>query len=127
MKLSIALVASSAAALLCGCVHSNPGGSIVLGRVGPAEFKSEQAARGTLLVFSAAEVEMPDNTLATRRVHYTDYKIMSDAGLLLQTIHNDYDNAWEGPREVELAPGKYRIVAQAAKYGTVTVPVLIAA
>ena len=52
---------------------------------------------------------------------------MAEDDQLLRTVHNDYDNAWEGPREVELAPGKYRIVAQAAKYGTVTVPVLIAA
>ena len=126
MKLSFAFLMVLPVALFAGCSHTNLSHPIVLDRVGPPAVKGADGT-GSLLVFSASSVDMPDNTLATRRIHYSDYKIFSDDGQLLRTVHNDYDNDWEGPREVALAPGKYRIVAQAAKYGTVTVPVLIAA
>jgi hypothetical protein len=40
---------------------------------------------------------------------------------------NDNGTSWEGPAEVQLPPGKYRVVARANGYGTVTVPVTVAA
>jgi len=126
MKWPFAIVIALPVALIAGCVHPSLSHPIVLDRVGPPAVNNAEGT-GSLLVFSQSSVDMPDNTLATRRVHYSDYKIFSDNGQLLRTIHNNYDNDWEGPREVDLAPGKYHIVAQAAKYGTVTVPVLIAA
>ena len=102
MKLSFGFLTALPIALFAGCSHANLNHPIVLDRLGPVAVKGADGA-GSLLVFSAPSVEMPDNTLATRRVHYTDYKIFSDNGQLLQTVHNDYDNAWDAPREVETA------------------------
>lgn len=127
MRLPLAFLVLLAAGLLSGCLNNTSEPPLVLKRVGPPSAPSDNNAQGSLLVFSAITVGMPDNTLAGRRVHHSDYRILSEDGHFLQSVHNDYDNSWEGPREVELPAGKYRIVAQAVGYGTVTVPVLIAA
>jgi len=125
MRLPFPFLVLFAAALVSGCSHLNSGSPVVLQRVGPAPNAADQP-RGSLLVYSALKVEMPDGSLAFEDLHHTDYKILSEASQFLQSVHNDYDNTWHGPKEVELPPGKYRIVATAAKYGIVTVPVLIA-
>jgi hypothetical protein len=43
----------------------------------------------------------------------------------LRTVHNDNGELVEGPAEVSLAGGRYRVVALANGYGLVIVPVVI--
>jgi hypothetical protein len=43
----------------------------------------------------------------------------------LETVHNRSDSPLDGPREVGLPPGNYRVKARANGYGTVSVPVKI--
>lgn len=125
MKSLFAATLLAAAALVSGC--ASPQHPIVLDSVGPASPQPVSASsKGALLVYSAIRVDMPSNR-RPEHLHYTDYKILSGKGDLVQAVHNDYDNSWEGPREVQLPPGTYQVIASAYHYGLVTVPVIIAA
>jgi hypothetical protein len=113
------------AGLFSGC--ASPQHPIVLDSVGPASPQpASVGSNGSLVVYSAISVDMPSNR-RPEHLHYTDYKILSDNGDLVQVVHNDYDNSWEGPRKVELPPGTYQVMASAYHYGFVTVPVVIVA
>ena len=80
---------------------------------------------GTLVVFSALDVHAHFNDLPYRRF-YSDYKIYSEDGTLLQMVHNMAGPLGE-PKEVQLAPGNYKIKARYNGHGLVTVPVKIVA
>jgi hypothetical protein len=76
------------------------------------------------VVFSAFDPQARFNGYPYRR-YYTSYKIFSPDGQLLQTVQNDNGTLAEGPREVALPPGTYRVIARANGRGFVTVPVVI--
>lgn len=113
------------AATLCGCAAAHR--ELVLAPVGPppAVSSGSGGATGSLLVFSAFEPTPGFNSLAYRR-QYSDYRVLSaDGRQLVQVVHNDTGKLLEGPRAVELPPGKYRVLARANGYGTVVVPIAI--
>lgn len=125
MKLHFAASILAAAALLSGCASHRP--ALVLDPVGPPPFASAAAgSSGTLKVFSAYEQGANFNSPPYRR-EYSDYRIFSVDGHLLQTVQNDSGTLSGAPKRVELPAGSYRVVARANGYGEVTVPVDIRA
>ena len=108
--------------LMIGCQTHKPG--LVLDPVGPPPGLSPTSdAIGSLLVFSAFDVNAGFYAVK-KRVH-TDYEILSRDGSPVRKVHNDTGTILEGPVQVELPSGYYRIVARANGYGEVTVPVAI--
>jgi hypothetical protein len=81
---------------------------------------------GILMVYSAYEQGAYFNSPIYRR-QFTDYKILSTGGELLQSVHNKTGMLVEAPKRVQLPVGPYRIVARANGYGEVVVPVVICA
>ena len=125
MKCSVVAGILAAAAFLSGCVSRGPG--LVLDPVGPPPLPAAvTGSSGSLRVFSAFEQGADFNSPAYRR-QYTDYKILSTDGNLLQTVPNDRRTLGDNPRRVDLPVGRYRVVARANGYGAVTVPVVIRA
>jgi uncharacterized protein with FMN-binding domain len=59
------------------------------------------------------------------RPAHSDYGIYSEDGKLLQEVHNARGPNDPEPAIVPLAPGTYKITAQARGYGPVTIPVVI--
>jgi hypothetical protein len=126
MKSLVAIaVLGGAILVMAGCAfHEHP---VVLGTVGPAAAQPSFAGpKGTLVVYSAYDPNAEFNDLPYLR-RYTDYKVLAESGKLLETIHNNKADLVEGPQNVELPAGKYRIVARANGYRTVIVPVVIMA
>jgi len=117
-----------AGALLSGCAAYQDG--TVLAPVGPAPGQvatmAPDAATGSLVVYSAPDVNPDLNSRDSYRQTYTDYKILNDQGGLLKYVHNDSGTILQKPVRVKLPAGKYRIAASANGYGQVTVPVIIA-
>jgi hypothetical protein len=100
---------------------------MVLAPVGPAAVQAASAgSQGSLVVYSACDPTAHFNSLPYARF-YTDYRIFSQDGQLLQAVRNNPSPSVPGPSKVELPPGQYRVVARANGYGEVTVPVIIAA
>ena len=125
MKRFVAGLALASAALLSGCAAPRSG--LVLAPVGPSVSESAPITSPcTLVVFSAYDPLAHFNRLPERYV-FTDYTILSDNGQLLQKVQNDRGGLLGEPKPVELSPGRYRVVARANGYGTVTVPVVIVA
>jgi hypothetical protein len=126
MKTLYAYLVLTGAALLCSsCAYNQHG--VVLNSVGPSPYVSGTSTTGTLMVFSAFSVTSPGIGDFEHRQHYSDYKILSDDGKPLQTVHNDVGTVTKEATRVQLAPGKYRVSANSNGFGTVTVPVIIAA
>jgi hypothetical protein len=115
-------------ALLSGCATSN---RLVLDTVGPPMFQptttSSTLTNGTLVVYSAFTRNADFNSRDPYRREYSDYKIFSPDGKLLQRVHNNSGTIFQDAVSVELPPGKYYVIARANGYGYVTVPVIIAA
>jgi hypothetical protein len=107
---------------LTGCATKTPMG---LGAVGPAQVKPSASANGGLVVYTAYDGHADFDSM-DGRLRYTDYKIYSEDGRLLQAVRNDSGSLVEGPRTVSLPPGKYRVTARANGYGTVKFEVVIA-
>lgn len=123
MKLHLATGILAATALLSGCASHRP--ALVLDPVGPPPFASAAAgSTGTLKVFSAYEQGADFNSPPYHR-EYSDYRIFSVDGNLVQTVQNDSGNLAEAPKRVQLPAGSYRVIARANGYGEVTVPVVI--
>jgi hypothetical protein len=113
------------AALLARCISQQHG--LVLEPIGPPNVQLARAgSNGTLVVFSAFDTHAHFNDLPYLR-HYTDYKITSQDGKVVQTVHNDTGTLLEEPKEVQLPAGVYSVVARANGYGVVAVPVVIRA
>jgi len=114
----------SAATLLSGCASAQHG--LTLNPVGPPSVQPTAANdTGTLVVFSAYDVTAAGVGDYEHRRHYSDYKIFSPDGKLLQTVHNDSNTVLREATRVKLPAGTYRVVAKANGYGMVTVPVVI--
>lgn len=117
--------------LLTGCVSSGP--DLVLAPVGPppptnsstGSMTSADSSRGSLVVYSACEVHPDFNATDPTRRRYTDYQIVDEQGQVREVVHNNSSMLWEGPVEIPLPAGRYRIVARAMSYGRVTIPVVI--
>jgi hypothetical protein len=126
MKNKFKLCTMAVGILLAGCVTGKSG--VVLDAVGPAVTKPDavHARTGTLTVYSAFDVNADFNSRDPDRAEYSNYRIYSQDGKLLQRVQNDTGSNFNSPAEVSLAPGKYRVVAHANGYGMVTVPVVVA-
>jgi hypothetical protein len=124
MKTYYTVVLLAAAALWSGCAAGPHG--MVLEPVGPSPQASGSTTTGTLVVYSAYEVTAPGIGDFEHRHHYSDYRILSEDGKLLQTVHNDIGTEVKEATHVQLPPGKYRVAANSNGYGTVIVPVVIA-
>jgi hypothetical protein len=125
MKLLLAASVVAGSALLSGC--ASPGLRLVLDPVGPPPVASVgTGSTGMLMVHSAFEQGAEFNGPYYRR-RYTDYKILSADGKLLQAVHNDSGTLMETPRRAQLPVGKYRVIARANGYGEVIVPVVVRA
>lgn len=95
--------------------------------VGPVQATAvpESSTTGTLVVYSAYEVNADFNSRNPNVPEYSDYKILDTDGKLIQRVHNVTDDSIQGPMPVELPAGKYNIVAHSNGYGYVTIPVII--
>jgi hypothetical protein len=125
MKLLLAASIVAGSALLSGCASNGP--QLVLDPVGPPPIASAGVgSAGTLMVYSAFEQGAEFNGRYYRR-QYTDYRIISADGKLLQAVHNDNGTLIEAPKRVQLPVGAYRVAARANGFGEVVVPVIIRA
>ncbi len=128
MKTYFKLVVSIAlGALLAGCAGMRSG--VVLDPVGPTPASPAQAnsGSGTLIVYSAYQVNANFNySDPNRRVH-SDYKILDQDGKLVTRVHNATEDILKSAVQVTLPAGKYSVVARSNGYGIVTVPVIIEA
>jgi hypothetical protein len=125
IKPLLALGFLASTALLAGCAADRA--ALVLAPVGPSALDSPAfSSNGILIVYSAFE-QTPDFNSLPYREHFTDYTVYSAQDRLLQVVHNDLPGSLEGPREVVLPAGAYRVLARANGYGLVTVPVVIEA
>jgi hypothetical protein len=115
-----------AGALLSGCAGMRSGQ--VLDTVGPTPGQMTMAGSGsgTLTVYSANKVNADFNSIDPNRREHSDYTILNSDEKLMKRVHNVTDDIFEGPVPVELAAGKYFVVARSNGYGTVTIPVIIA-
>jgi hypothetical protein len=127
MRTFLALSAMIAGAFLPGCATGKNG--LVLDTVGPtpSEIAGAPSTNGTLVVYSADEVNADFNSRDPYRPEYSDYKIYNADGKFLRRVHNDSGTILQGPVSVELPTGKYRIVARANGYGYITVPTVVGA
>jgi hypothetical protein len=124
MKSLCVLMVFAMGLLLPGCAWNRS--KLVLDSVGPSPGITPVAgSQGDLLVFSAFETSLRLSDVDPYRKRCTDYKIFSDDGNLVRTVHNDSETMIEGPVLVELPAGSYRVIARANGYGSVTVPVVI--
>jgi hypothetical protein len=127
MKAISASLTAVAGIFLLGCATGKSG--LALDTVGPipAQAAPVPAISGTLVVYSAYDVNTDFNSRDPYRPEYSDYKIYTAAGKLLRRVHNDSGTLLQDPMPVKLPIGEYRLVARANGYGFVTVPVIIAA
>jgi len=124
MKTYHTVVLLTAATLWSGCAFGPRG--MVLDPVGPSPSSvAENNGEGSLIVYTAYEVVGPGVGDYEHRRHYSDYKIDSEDGKLLQAVHNDVGTSLKEAARVKLPAGRYRVVANANGYGTVTVPVVV--
>ncbi|MGO8765001.1 MAG: hypothetical protein ACLQSR_07690 [Limisphaerales bacterium] len=117
----------AAGALLSGCASSNHG--LALDTVGPAPspIVNANSATGSLVVYSAYEVNADFNSRDPDRPQYSDYRIYSADGKLLRKVHNDSGTIFQDPLRVTLPVGSYRVFARANGFGFVTIPVTVEA
>jgi len=115
----------AAGALLTGCATGQSG--ITLDTVGPvpARLTTARSGNGVLVVYSAYKVNADFNRPDPYRPEYSDYKICTATGKLLQYVHNNSGTILQDPASVELPPGEYRVKARANGYGIVVVPVVV--
>ena len=127
MKVFFTLTIITAGALLSGCaIEKN---ATVLDTVGPPMSQSTAASstNGTLVVYSAYEVNADFNARDPNSPEYSDYNILTADDRLLQKVHNNSGTILQEAVPVGLSPGKYHIVAHSNGYGYLVVPVIIAA
>ena len=126
MRIFASLISALATVFFVGCASGN---DLTLGTIGPQlpQPAGVSTATGSLVVYSAFETGAAFNSRNESGQSYSDYKIFTSEGRLLQQVHNDSGTMELSPVAVRLTPGKYTVVAQANGYASVTVPVIIAA
>ena len=125
MSIMKALAPISLSLILAGVGCATHHGDLVLERVGPAqESQTHAKSEGSLVVYSALD-QSPHFNGSDYHTWYSGYEVMSEDGRVVKKVTNDTGTVVEGPAEVKLPPGKYRVKARANGYGLVTVPVLI--
>jgi hypothetical protein len=119
------LVGAALLALASGCT-SRPD-QLVLDPVGPSQPPTPAPANptGSLIVYSGFDPFLRGIS-DLKRQRLSDYRIFSPDGKLIAKVKNSSDTLWDGPTEVPLPAGNYRVEALANGYGTVSVPVVIA-
>ncbi len=125
MKAITLATLTAAGLVLAGCANSRH--NMTLDPVGPAPV-SDHAANpdtGSLIVYSAFEVNADFNNEDPYRHEYSSYRIFTGDGKLLQFVKNDNGTSFGNPITVSLPAGKYLVKAHANGRGTVTVPVII--
>jgi len=115
--------------LLLGCLISMVPGcasqTVMLSPVGPPPLARPSGATDAgLSVFSADDFGTPGDELAR---YHSGYWLYSADGKRLKYISNRAGSQGREPAKVSLSPGRYRIIARAAAFGTVTVPVVLEA
>jgi hypothetical protein len=124
MKTYLVLVILTAATLWSGCAFGPR--NMVLEPIGPSPGSvPESNGEGSLVVYTAYEVNAVGIGNYEERPHYSDYNIFTEAGKLQRTVHNNVGTVAEEAAHVTLPAGTYRVVADANAYGIVTVPVVI--
>jgi hypothetical protein len=126
MKTYFIVIAIMAVVFLSGCVTGK--NEPVLDTVGPAPNQplAANSTNGTLVVYSAYEVNADFAARDRRSPIYSNYKIYTTDGRMLQQVHNNSGTILQDPVAVELSPGKYHVVAHANGYVKyLTVPVVI--
>lgn len=94
----------------------------VLPPVGPSPpAASSPEQNGYLLVYSAWSNFVDQGSTG----HHSRYTIKSNDGKTSREVINHFDRFDEGPIRLSLAPGAYHIRARSARFGKVTVPVVI--
>ncbi|HEY1717050.1 MAG TPA: hypothetical protein VGH42_02000 [Verrucomicrobiae bacterium] len=115
-----------AGSFLSGCATGKNG--TVLDTVGPSlPQPAAISTNGTLVVYSAYEVNADFNARDPNRPEYSDYRIFTTDEKLLQRVRNNSGTILQDPLSVQLPPGKYNVIARANGYGYLTIPVIIAA
>jgi hypothetical protein len=117
---AIAFTGAVIALIQAGCA-SKP---VTISTVGPGPIsRSAPAAKGRLQVFSDTETHQSgDNTYYYL---HSGYDIKDANGKELKYVPNHFGDMDEQPSVVTIPTGKYKIVARAASYGRVTVPVVV--
>ncbi len=127
MKTSIFLVAVAGVGFLGGCATHDS--MSVNDPVGPAQSPpanaSADSSTGSLVVYSAYQANADFYRPDPYRPEYSDYKIYTTQGKLVQNVHNNTGTILQDPVTVVLTPGEYKVTAHANGYGKVTVPVII--
>ena len=116
MKAFFTLMLILAIAVLSGCATGKNG--LALDPVGPSPDQpaTVNSTNGTLLVYSAYDVNADFAGRDRRSPEYSDYKILTTDGNLLQKVHNNSGTILQDPVAVELSPGKYHVVAHVNGY-----------
>lgn len=98
---------------------------VVLTPVGPPpRIAANNAPEGGLAIHSAFDVG--GGGIDSEQQYHSGYKIYSLDGKSLRYVNNKV-GIIEDPQVVSLPPGRYNVVARAAAFGSVTVPVVIEA
>ena len=139
MKRISALTLVGTMACLTGCATGSP--EIRLSEaVGPAPGAASEAGNAsTLQVYSARQRQAyidvnleefrMNNDFGRNDFLYEaapgDYTICTADGQVLRRVHNSRNSEDETPAVVNLAPGRYTVLAQARDLGTVEVPIVV--
>ena len=124
ISLSLTAVAG---VFLWGCATGKSGLALDVVGPGPAQPAQAHSTTGTLVVYSAYDVNADFNDHDSCRPEYSDYEIYTADGKLWRRVHNDSGTVLQDPATVDIPTGKYRVVARANGYGRLTVPVIIEA
>jgi hypothetical protein len=101
--------------------------NVVLAPVGPSPIEpARSTSQGELVVYSKLESPMSSSD-EEAILHHADYKIYLAEGTLVKSVRNQVGYLSKDPAPVSLPPGRYTVVADAARPGIVTVPVVIEA
>lgn len=128
MRRLVAFFTISVSAFLSSCAINN---KLVFDPVGPPWYQpvlmNPTLTNGTLVVYSACRRNANFNALNPYSPVYSDYKILTPDGKLLQKVHNDSGTMLQDAVPVELPAGAYWVFARANGYGLVTIPIIIKA
>ncbi len=112
----VALLGSSCSA------PSLPPTQVVLDPIGPRMAGPRPAPHGYLRVYT--DTRDVQSGKLPYQVH-TSYQIYNDQGHQVRSVVNHVGDTDQAPMTVTLAPGSYRLLAEAAGYGRITAPVVI--